>query len=179
MKNTFNWGDDQIDSRDVIARHEELQSEYDSLEVALNEAKNEYDQHKTSKSSTDELSLEEEEEFEETLEELQEALDEAQEALDQFNQSFEKDELDTLTEVIEQGEDSPDWSYGETLIHENYFVDYITELINDCYELPKEIFDSNKWPYNHISIDFESASDEAKSDYSEISVDGNVYYIRS
>jgi flagellar hook-basal body complex protein FliE len=178
MKNKFDWGDDMIDSRDLIARHEDLQDEYDGLVSDLEEAKDNYDQHKTSKSSTDELSLTEEEEFEETLEELQEAIDEAQEALDQFNQSYEKDELDLLTEVIAEGEDAPDWNHGTAIIHENYFTQYTQDLIEDTCELPKE-FISGQWPWSHVSIDFESAAEELKQDYKTIDADGQTYYLRA
>jgi hypothetical protein len=167
MKVTFEWGDKTIDSRDIIARHEELQDEYDSLVEALEESESDF----RFKSNSDEFSLSE-------YEDSENAVEKAQEALDEFNKSFEKDELDTLTIVISQGEDSPDWSYGETLILDSYFTDYTTELINDCYEFPKE-FSSGEWPWRHLSIDFEAAAEEAKSDYSEIEADGFLYYIRS
>jgi len=168
MKTNFNWGDDIIDSRDIITRFEELEDEYDELVNALEDAKDELMAHRM-----DNLDFVENED-----EPLVMAVTEAQDALDEFNQSFDKDELDTLREVIEQGEDSPDWSYGETLIRGSYFTDYITDLIKDCYEMPKEM-DSGKWPYNHLQMDWESAAEEAKIDYSTIEVDGETYYIRS
>jgi flagellar hook-basal body complex protein FliE len=177
MKTQFNWGDDIIDSREVIARYDELNDEYTSLAQTLEDAQDNYDQHKASKSTTDELTLEEEEDFENTLDALFEVVEEAQKALDEFNQSFDKDELDTLTEVIRQGEEASDWSYGEGLIHESYFTQYTEDLIKDCYELPKE-FESGKWPWKHMTLDYEGAAEEAKSDYSTIDVEGHTYYIR-
>ena len=167
MKTTFNWGDTTIDSRDIISRHEELQDELNSLVESLEEAESEF----RFISNSDESSLVEYQDAENNV-----AL--AQNALDEFNQSFDKDELDTLTQVIAEGEDSSDWSHGETLIHETYFSDYIKDIINDCYEMPKE-FESGSWPWNHITLDYEAAAEELKADYNEISIDGNVYYIRS
>jgi hypothetical protein len=175
MSANFDWGDDIIDSRDVIARLEEFQDEFDLLESALEDAKDEYDQHKTSKSSTDELPLSEEEKFEETLEELQEAIDEAQEALDQFNQSFDKDELDTLVEANNDADHAPDWIHGTPLILERYFTDYIKDLIGDCYEEPKGL---DSWPWNNMTMDWEAAAEEAKADYFDVEVEGYTYFIR-
>ena len=177
MKTTFNWGDDVIDSRSIIERHEELQDEFNSLVEALNEAQSDFKSFTVEDNSSDDDLEEDVNLIEEKLHELHEAIEEAQEALNQFNQSFDKDELDTLTEVISQGEDSPDWSYGETLIRDEYFQTYIEDLINDCYELPKEM-NSGYWPYRHLEFDYVSAADEAKMDYMEIEVDAHTYFLR-
>jgi hypothetical protein len=83
-----------------------------------------------------------------------------------------------LREVVREGENSPDWNHGETLIHESFFETYIEDLINDCYELPKEM-NSGQWPYRHLTLDISSAAEEAKQDYYEIEVEGNVYFIRA
>jgi hypothetical protein len=181
MKTTnFDWGDNLIDSKDIISRHEELQEEYDDLVNALNEAESELSDFLKEDGHDPDQEKDKEDiaAIELKLEELHEAIEDAQDALNDFNSSYDKDELDTLTEVISEGEDCTDWSYGETLIRESYFEDYIKDLVNDCYEMPKE-FNEGKWPWNHASIDFEAAAEEAKSDYSEIEVGGLTYYIRS
>lgn len=84
----------------------------------------------------------------------------------------------SLVKLAKQGEYSPDWSYGEALIHEDYFTKYIEELINDCYEMPKEMKSGN-WPWRHVVIDYEAAADEAKQDYFAINFDGATYWIRA
>ena len=173
MKTDFNWGDDIIDSRSIIARHEELKEEYESLAEALEEA-----QHELGKIKRINEELDARDECSASLDEWEDDIDKAQEALDDFNKSFEKDELDTLTEVIAQGEDSPDWSYGETLIKDSYFTQYTQDLIEDTYEVPAEL-SSGKWPWNHVNVDYESAADELKSDYISIDVDGESYWIRA
>ena len=90
----------------------------------------------------------------------------------------EAQELAILLKVQEQAEDYSDWKYGEALIRESYFTDYIKELIDDCYELPKE-FNSGAWPWRHMTLDYEAAADEAKDDYTWIDFDGVTYLIRS
>lgn len=174
MSANFDWGDDVIDSRDVIARLEEFQDEFDLLESALEDAKDELatfmENDSLSKGEDEDIEL-----VEQTLHELHEAIEEAQEALDQFNQSFDKDELDTLVEVNNDAEHAPDWIHGTALILESHFTDYIKDLIADCYEEPKGL---DSWPWNNMSMDWEGAAEEAKADYFDITVEGYTYFIR-
>ena len=175
MKNKFDWGYDMIDSRDLIARHEDLQDEYDGLVSDLKDVNEAYVEYQDKCAGAVEF---DQEEFDNDVDDLQKDIDEAQEALDQFNQSYEKDELDTLTEVISQGEDSPDWNHGTALIHENYFTQYTQDLIEDTCEVPAE-FSSGKWPWTHMNLDYEAAAEELKQDYTTIDADGHTYYLRS
>ena len=92
-------------------------------------------------------------------------------------EAYAAHELKALLALADEAECSPGWSHGETLIHEDYFTDYIEKLINDCYDLPKE-FNSGDWPWRHMTIDYEAAADEAKQDYMEVTFDGQTYYIR-
>jgi hypothetical protein len=88
-------------------------------------------------------------------------------------------ELNALEALAkEAGDYSSDWIHGEQLIRRSHFVDYIAELISDCYELPKELT-SGSWPYRHITIDYEAAADEAEHDYTSVDFDGVEYLIRS
>lgn len=103
---------------------------------------------------------------------------EACKAVSEFDASDEGQELTALKNLADQAEDSPDWEYGETLINESYFTDYIEELIADCYELPEEL-NSGDWPWRHITIDYEAAADEAKTDYMEVDFDGVTFLIRA
>lgn len=89
----------------------------------------------------------------------------------------EQEELANLLKLQEQAEGCSDWVHGATLVRDTYFTDHIKELIEDCYNMPKEM-DSGSWPYNHLSMDYEAAAEEAKVDYSEVDFDGVTYYIR-
>jgi hypothetical protein len=88
-------------------------------------------------------------------------------------------ELAMLEDLADQGQsESSDWIHGETLIRRSYFVDYTEELINDCYEMPKQMH-SGDWPFRHMTIDYEAAAKELEQDYSSIDFDGVEYLIRS
>lgn len=89
----------------------------------------------------------------------------------------ERSELAALIKVWRECENLGDWTHGEQLIRRSYFVDYITQLIDDCYELPKELT-SGDWPYRHITIDYEAAANEAEDDYTYVDFNGVEYLIR-
>lgn len=142
--------EDVIDSRDVIARIEHLQGEFDAwadlaVENAVVEERGEIPRP--------------------TVE-------------DWADVDEDGGELRALLALAEEASCSPDWIHGETLIRDSYFTEYIEQLIDDCYELPKE-FKSGEWPWRHMSIDFEAAADEAKADYSDCDFDGETYWIRN
>jgi len=87
----------------------------------------------------------------------------------------------SLEKVIRQGEKSSDWDHGEIMIHEDYFVEYTKNFIDQCYD---DIFkmtenDDGSWPYRHIKIDYESAAEELKQEYTCIDFDGETYYVRA
>lgn len=80
----------------------------------------------------------------------------------------EYDTLKTLAEECEQY--ASDWEYGETLIHRNYFEQYMDEMIEDCYELPKDL------PYwMSIKLDY----DALEQDYASVYFGDEEYLIRS
>lgn len=75
--------------------------------------------------------------------------------------------LKALAEECEQY--ASDWEYGETLIHRDYFEQYMDEMIEDCYELPKDL------PYwMSIKLDY----DALEQDYTSVYFDGEEFLIR-
>jgi hypothetical protein len=111
------------------------------------------------------------------IEELQAERDEQPDRWAEENPD-DAEELASLEKLAAQAEPyAADWEYGETLIRDSYFVDYIEELIRDCYEMPKEMTSGN-WPYRHISIDYKAAAEEAKQDYTAVDFDGVTYWVR-
>lgn len=135
MRNIPSKGDKVIDSRDIIARIDDLISERESF----NE---EHEQTEVTSTWMDEC-------------------------------SDDNEELRVLLALAEEGEGSPDWQHGETLIRDSYFETYAQELAEDCGMMTG----SDKWPYT--CIDWEKAADELKQDYSSIDFDGETYWIRS
>lgn len=86
-------------------------------------------------------------------------------------------ELMALRKLAAECEDCIDWKYGETLIHRSHFIDYIEQLIDECYEMPKEMKSGN-WPWRHVKVDYKAAADEAEVDYISVDFDGEEYLIR-
>lgn len=80
-------------------------------------------------------------------------------------------ELATLKALAEEcAYYSSDWQYGEVLIRRSYFEEYMDQMVEDCYELPKDM------PYwMSIKLDY----DALKQDYSSVDYDGVEYLIRS
>ena len=83
------------------------------------------------------------------------------------------EELDNLRKLAEQGEGSPDWEFGETLIRDSYFQDYAEELADDIGAIDRNA----KWPLT--CIDWERASRELQSDYLSVDFAGVTYWIRA
>lgn len=85
-----------------------------------------------------------------------------------LNWCEEYDMLVTLAEECAQY--NSDWEYGVSLVRYSYFEDYMDEMIEDCYELPKDL------PF-WMSIEFDYEA--LKQDYAEVEFDGITYYILS
>jgi hypothetical protein len=164
MARTISNTDNVIDSRDVIARIEELEGERQALVDVLEEATEAKNKQNDTEDTPDI--------------DLHDAVLDAKEELDDWDASEDAKELEQLKALAEEAESSPDWNVGETMISEDYFTKYIEELVDDCYELPKD-FDTNEWPWRHMTMDWEAAADEAKQDYFEVMFGGNTYLIRA
>jgi hypothetical protein len=159
---TLDLSADLIDSRDIIARFEELQDELDNLKEIVNDIAQQI----------------EDAESEELKQDLSKDLNFATSDITTWNEE-NLHEYQMLENICKEGADNAsDWIHGETLIREDYFVDYTEDLINDCYELPKGI-DSGEWPFRHMKMNYEDAADEMKYDYTTIEIDGSDYYIRA
>jgi hypothetical protein len=156
MTKTISNSDDVIDSRDVIARIEELRDEREALVDALTEA-------------TDELANADEDADREAM---QTAIDDARQEVADWDEE-NAEELKQLQAVAEQAEGyASDWRHGATLIRESYFKTYAQELADDIGAIDRNA----AWPLSHI--DWEAAADELKSDYTSIDYDGTEYWVR-
>ena len=81
-----------------------------------------------------------------------------------------KEELRILAELAEEGENySPDWEFGSQLIHEDYFEQYMDDMLEDIGDIPR-----NLPCYLTITIDY----DALKMDYTSIDFNGETYFVR-
>jgi len=100
------------------------------------------------------------------------------EALDAPTEEESAELADLVAFLHEAMQYNSDADEGETIIAESHFGDYIKEIIDDCYALPKELT-SGEWPYRHITINYEAAAEEAKADYAELTFRGRTFYIQA
>ena len=158
--------DNVLDSRDIIARIEYLESERESLTDAVDTVQETLD-------DLDASDFEEVSEFEEAEQTTKDELATAQANVKDWDESDEGQELTKLKAFAEEAESSSsDWSYGATLIHEDYFEDYARDLAAEGdYDMKNEL-----WPYT--CIDWEKAAEELKQDYTSVDFGGETYWVR-
>lgn len=155
-----------IDSRDIIARIEYLESEREPLTDAVDQAQealNDLDGNDFDEVST----------FEEAEQEAKDALKAAYANVKDWDESDEGQELAKLKAFAEEAEGyAEDWRYGATLIHEDYFEDYARDLAAEGdYDMKNE-----QWPYT--CIDWAKAAEELQQDYTSVDFDGETYWVR-
>jgi hypothetical protein len=155
MPRTISNHDDVIDSRDVIARIEELEGERDSLvmgcEAYVGGMHGRGDECPECNGNGDRNATPEE-----------------------WAESFPDDaeELATLKALAEEAEGyAPDWKHGETLIRDSYFVEYVQELLEDCGDIPKNI------PH-YVCIDLDATARNVRYDYTAVEFGDITYWIR-
>jgi 3-methyladenine DNA glycosylase/8-oxoguanine DNA glycosylase len=150
--------EDYIDSRDVIARIEELEGEREELTGACDEARREFDERDTDDS--------------EAGDKLREAIDRACDALADWESDY-ADELRKLKSLQDQAEGySEDWHHGATLIRDSYFEDYARQYADDMGAINAQA----SWPNN--CIDWKRAASELQMDYTSVDFDGVAYWVR-
>lgn len=144
---------DLIDSQDIIARIEELEE----LGTAVEDARDAYDAAEHDGATDSELAK------------LQAVVDAAYEDYGRP----EADELATLRNLADEASGyCSDWLYGTMLIRESYFVEYAQDLAEDIGATSH----NDNWPYGHI--DWESAADDLRHDYTDVDFDGVTYLVR-
>lgn len=89
---------------------------------------------------------------------------------DQHEFHEDAEEYLALAAIIEQGEGYGDWACGEPLIAEDYFPEYVQEMVEECYNLKVPDF---------VKIDWAGTAENVRVDYTEIDVAGNSYWMRT
>lgn len=151
--------DEMIDSRDVIARIEELEGEREALVADLNDAK----EHPAMSDDANDPAA---------IVKAENAVMDAMAALAAWDDE-NADELATLKKLAEEGADyAADWEYGETLIRDSYFKYYAMELADDIGAIPANA----AWPLT--CIDWGQAARELQMDYTAVDFGGVRYWVR-
>lgn len=143
-------GDNILDSRDVIKKFDELNEELDTLKQVVADAYDDWDQNRDDDG-------------------MIEALKQSVVSLQDWS---DWDEYKQWKEFCEEGESLSEWTYGETLILDDYFQAYAQQLADDIGATREE-----GWPNN--CIDWEQAADQLKRDYTAIEIDGTTYWARA
>lgn len=103
-------------------------------------------------------------ELEDRITELEDEADD--EGLDEADQ----EELD---ELLAMRDSMSEWQYGETLIPEDEFKTYARETASEL-GIVSDMMDA--WPFT--CIDWDSAAEQLKQDYTEYTYQGTTYYAR-
>ena len=152
-------GNDIIDSREVQGLYDDLISEQEDLEQAIKDARADL---KLAREEYDPL------EGDGSVDEALEALDDAEQELEGFN----ADHASLMRDIEDAMEQVSDWQYGETLIHERHWEEYVEELCNELgYVNTKDVW----W----IEIDWRATAKNVAMDYTTVDFIGHTYYARS
>jgi hypothetical protein len=157
MNKEISNSDDVIDSRDVIARIEELREERDDLQIEFDEAN---ETHADEDNQDDRAAAYADVEL-------------AAQALKEWDESEEAEELNMLESLASEAEGyAADWQHGATLIRDSYFKEYAQELAEDIGAI-----DSNaSWP--NTCIDWDQAARELQTDYTSVEFGNVTYWVR-
>lgn len=172
MTQSIDNTEDIIDSRDVIARIEELEGDREVLVDAVTEAQEVFDEtQRDRKAKTKQRALK--------VDDLNKcvaakgALNEAEKELAEWDEGYDAEELKALKAFADEAEGYGEWHDGATLIREDHFTDYARQLAEDVCDMGK----ATEWPFR--CIDWEQAASELKQDYSSVEFGDVTYYVRS
>lgn len=136
-----------IDTRDLQDRIDELESQIEDIGAEITDLE-------------EQLQDEDEDDIGEIKEQI-EQLD-----FDRDDLKVELEELNYLKSEI------PEWYDGNALIHEDYWVEYVQDLLEDCGDIPSDL----PW---YIVVDWVSTAENIAVDYSTIEYDGSTCYYRN
>ncbi len=95
------------------------------------------------------------------------------EALDAAKDEFGEDEQEELAELENLASEISEFRHGEQMIPVRDFEEYAQELAEEIGAIPRD----TAWPCT--CIDWEQAARELKMDYTEVTYQGEDYYVRA
>lgn len=113
----------------------------------------------------------------ERIEGLESDIEDLRESEQTSDQTAADEELKNLLSIMDElkGNGGDEQWRGSwcpiTLIHEDYFVEAMKELLKDIGDIPR--------PFPHyIAIDWEATADNLRMDYSSVEIEGHTYWFR-
>lgn len=103
--------------------------------------------------------------------ENEEIIDEIKNRLGNARDDFSENEAKELAELEEISQEIDEWSNGVTLINEDYWIEYVQEMLADCGDIPRDL-------PRYIVIDWKSTAENIQYDYSCVEYQGERYYWR-
>ena len=91
-----------------------------------------------------------------------------------WHEEFPEDatELSALEALAEEAEQyAADWSYGEMLVRDSYFVEYTQQMLEDCGDIPENL-------PSYLVIDWDATARNVRTDYTAVDFGGVTYWIR-
>ena len=153
-RTTIYNSDKTIDSRDIIARIEELQAELGEVTCEACNGEGEVAAGNDGSPFTECVTCN--------------GAGTTQPAVDEDA----ADELAALVALQDEAERcAEDWRHGETLIRDSYFTDYAREMLKDCGTIPRDL---PSW----VKIDWEATARNVRVDYTAVNFYGVTYWIR-
>lgn len=108
------------------------------------------------------------------IEEAEEAVESAEADLEDAKNAFGADEKAELNEIEEIESTVGSLSDGETMIPEDRFVDHCKAMLTDIGVFPLDLP-----KYIENNIDWDGVADDIKVDYTEVSYQGEIYFVRA
>jgi len=187
---------DVFDSRDVIKRWDELDSDHDALQDAIDEAAGMVEQWQDSLAQAERDAEEaqgilddmdpdtdgygsaeiDRDDADDEVTRLKNELAENEEALKDAEKAMEEwddyEEYAALKEFVEDAENVTDWNHGATFIADDYFETYAREFADDIGATKRDA----QWPLN--CIDWAKAAEQLQADYQDYNVNGTTYWVQ-
>lgn len=174
--------EDIIDSRDVIARIDELEDDIGAWESDISDHESEIGDREV---EIDDL-VNEQADLDDVknageIDDLENQIDGVRDDIESIKGNIAlirvdideaQDDLTPIKDLANEAEGySSDWNHGEALIRDSYFEDYARQMAEDIGG------DANtNWPNCHI--DWEAAAEALQMDYTQVDFDSVTYWIR-
>lgn len=152
-----------LDTRDLYKRKCELEELKEAIETAQEELKEHMEAEPTLA----------DDDYEEAYATWEEEKEEFESAVDQAEYLFGTDEQEELSELEEIEGYASDFKGGETMIPTHSFKEYAQLFADDIGAINRDA----TWPLNCINWD--EAAEELAMDYSQVTYQGQDYYVRS